>query len=112
MAGSSKDWVVLYDPDAVVDFERVKGVGERRAVLLAVEKLAALGPELTSPHLKSLKGAADLFELRPRRGRSPVRAIYARSGDRFVILAVAAKKNRLGVAVADAGERLKRYRRG
>jgi hypothetical protein len=37
--------------------------------------------------MKSLKGEADLFELRPKQGRSAVRPIYCRSGQQFLILA-------------------------
>jgi hypothetical protein len=55
-----------------------------------------------------VKGETDPFELRPRQGNSPVWALYARSGDRFVV--VAAKKSRFDVAVADAKKRLERHR--
>jgi hypothetical protein len=46
--------------------------------------------------MKSLKGEPDLFELRPKAGAVAVRAVYARIGARFVILAVAATKPRFG----------------
>jgi hypothetical protein len=105
-----KNWIVEYDSAAVVDFEDVKSHGDRKAVHQAVDKLGWLGPALSSPHMKSLKGEPDLFELRPKAGAVAVRAVYARIGARFVILAVAATKPRFGRAVKDARARLIRYR--
>lgn len=61
------------------------------AVFSVVQKLKDLGPDLPSPHMKSLKGEANLFELRPKQGTCETRPIYARFGDRFTVLAVAAK---------------------
>jgi hypothetical protein len=55
--------------------------------------------------MKSLKGEANLFELRPKQGACEARPIYAR----FVILAVAAKKKDFDRAVAAASDRLKRH---
>ncbi len=110
MAGAPKSWVALFDADAILDFEDVKSRGERKALLTVVDKLQALGPDLPTPHMKSLKGEADLFELRPKQGRSAVRPIFARDGDRFVVLAVAPRKNRFEAAVAEARIRLERYR--
>ena len=69
-----------------------------------------LGPELPSPHMKSLKGESDLCELRPRQGASEARLIYVRLGERFVVLAVAAKKKNFERAVAEAAHRLERRR--
>jgi hypothetical protein len=60
--------------------------------------------------MKSLKGEADLFELRPKQGACQVRLIYARLGGRLVILAVAAKKKDFDRAVAGAARRLNRHR--
>lgn len=60
--------------------------------------------------MKSLKGEADLLELRPKQGACEARPIYARLGDRFVVLAIAAKKKNFDRAVADATQRLKRRR--
>lgn len=56
----------------------------------AVEKLAVYGQTLPFPHSSALQGSAGtgLRELRPRAGRSPTRALYARVGDVFVIAAV------------------------
>lgn len=105
MANRPKIWVVEFDGDAVIDLEDVKSRGDRKAVFNVVQKLKDLGPELPSPHMKSLKGEADLFELRPRQGACEARLIYARLGGRFVVLAVAAKKKGFERAVAEAKRR-------
>lgn len=83
-------------------------MGDRKAVLHAIEKLRYRGAALSSPYMKSLKGERDLFELRPKRGAAPVRPIYARLGTTFVILAVAPDKRRLDRAIKDARSRLAR----
>ena len=110
MAGNSATWLVDFDGDAVMDFEEVKSRGDRKAVFNAVQKLRDLGPDLPGPHVKSLKGEADLFELRPKQGACAVRPIYARDGSYFVVLAVAPSKARFGRAVRDARRRLDRRR--
>jgi hypothetical protein len=109
VAGAPRQWLIVVDVDAVLDLEDVKNRGERRALFNALDKLRILGPDLPSPHMKSLKGETDLFELRPRQGNSPLRPIYARRGDRFVVLAIAAKKSGFDSAVADAKARLPRH---
>lgn len=106
MAQQPRTWLVEFDGDAVVDFENVKSRGDRKAVFNALQKLKDLGPALPSPHMKSLKGEADLFELRPKQGACEARPIYVRLGDRFVVLAIAAKKKNFNRAVADAAQRL------
>lgn len=60
---------------------------ERAAILRAIEKLEALGDQLSYPHSSAVKGAK-LRELRPRGGRSPWRALYRRVGNRFIIGAI------------------------
>ena len=85
MARQAKAWSVAFDSDAVIDFEDVKSRGDRKAVFNVVQKLKDVGPDLPSPHMKSLKGEADLFELRPRQGACEARPIYARVGQRFVV---------------------------
>lgn len=109
MAGSSKVWIVDFDGDAALDFEDVKSKGDRRAVFNVVYKLQQLGPDLPSPHMKSVKGETDLFELRPKQGAVAVRVVYARVGARFVILAVAGRKQDFDRAVRDARTRLARH---
>lgn len=54
----------------------------------AVDKLEAFGPQLPFPHQSDVRDAPGLRELRPRAGRSPLRALYARVADEFVIAAV------------------------
>ena len=102
-------WLVVFAAEMVIDFEDVKGRGERKATFTAVAKLTALGPALPPPHMKSLKGAPGLYELRPRGGNSPVRPIYARTGDRFVILAIAKDKDAFARAFSDAEARLAKH---
>lgn len=110
MAEKPTTRVVEFDSDAVIDFEDVKSRGDRKAVFNVVQKLKDVGSALPSPHMKSLKGRADLFELRPKQGACEVRPIYARLGQRFVVLAVAAKKKDFERAVMAANDRLSRYR--
>ncbi|MGN6257250.1 MAG: type II toxin-antitoxin system RelE/ParE family toxin [Solirubrobacterales bacterium] len=110
MAKEPRTWIVEFDSDAVIDFEDVHSRGDRKAVFNVVQKLKDLGPDLPSPHMKSLKGEADLFELRPKQGACEVRPIYARLGQRFLVLAIAAKKKGFGRAVVEATIRLNRHR--
>lgn len=110
MANRPKAWIVEFDSDAVIDFDDVKSHGDRKAVFNVVQKLKDLGPDLPSPHMKSLKGEADLFELRPKQGACEARPIYARLGQRFMVLAVAAKKKDFDRAVAEANARLANHR--
>ncbi len=110
MAKSPETWVVNFDSEAVLDLEDVKARGDRKAIFNVVQKLKDLGPELPSPHMKSLKGEADLFELRPKQGACEARPIYARLRQEFVVLAVAAKKKGFDRAVAEAAVRLERHR--
>jgi hypothetical protein len=82
-------FIVNIDAEALVDWEEVKAKSERKATLNAIDKLMELGPALGPPHAKSLKGQADLFELRPRQGSSKTRPIYAREGHHYIVLAFA-----------------------
>lgn len=106
MTRNGRIWAVYLDADAARDFEAVKSKGDRIAVYQAIEKPRFLGPALSSPNMKSLKGEADLFELRPKRGAVAVRPIYARIGDAFVILAVASDKKHFDRAIKDDRSRL------
>ena len=98
-----------FHSDAVIDLEDVKSRGDRKAVFNVVQKLKDLGPELPSPHMKSLKGEANLFELRPKQGACEARPIYVRFSNRFVVLAVAAKKKDFDRVVGEARDRLERH---
>jgi hypothetical protein len=80
-------WNVVYLGDAEQEYLGLPKV-ERNALIHAIEKLEALGPQLGYPHTSAVQGFAGLRELRPRAGRSPWRALYRRVGDGFVIAAV------------------------
>ena len=62
------------------------------------------------PHQSDVRGGRGLRELRPRAGRSRVRALYGRLGDAFVIVAVAPEalvdRRRFDRAVGVAAQRL------
>lgn len=80
---------VVWHPDA--DSERGRlPADERPAVEAVVEKLKLTDHPLPYPHSSAVAGkdGAGLRELRPRGGASPWRALYARVGDAFVVLAV------------------------
>jgi len=83
---------VRFHPDAAAERDAVATSDKREymALVTAVEKLKALGPELPFPHSSSIKGAAGagLRELRPRSGQSRTRAIYRRFADIIVVLAI------------------------
>jgi hypothetical protein len=106
---AQKIWLVEYLPEAVQDFHGLEAKKERVGVLNVVDKLVALGPSLRPPHMKSLRDEPDLMELRPRQGQSPVRPIYARVGDGYKILAIAATKSAFEAAVASARARATKY---
>jgi hypothetical protein len=80
-------WAVVFHPAAEKELGGLSAV-DRVAVLHAVEKLAAIGPALPYPHQSGVRGVVGLRELRPRAGRSRVRAFYGRVGDTFVVVAV------------------------
>ena len=70
---------------------------ERAAMLSALRKLEAGGTALGAPHTSKVKGST-FRELRPRRGRSPWRALYRQVGTMLVVAAVAPE------ALADRAE--------
>jgi hypothetical protein len=102
-------WQVVFHPDAEVEFNHLPE-RERIAMLSATDKLTSLGPEPPFPHQSSVRGAGGSRDLRPRARRSPVRALYQRIRDVFVIAAVGpeADVDRRGFerAVRNAGNRL------
>lgn len=111
MPGPRKIFVVLFDADAAItDMGRITDKSERRAILNVVDKLRQLGSQLVPPHTKSLSGEIDLFELRPRQGRSPSRPIYKRCSDGYIVLAVSKDhQSDMATAIADARARAARY---
>ena len=80
-------WLVVFTDEAAQE-RLALSASERNALLHAVEKLEAFGPQLGYPHSSAVQGFAGLRELRPRAGRSPWRALYQRVGDVFVIAAI------------------------
>ena len=72
----------------------------------AVEKLQALGAQLPFPHASRVRGAATLFELRPRAGRSKWRAFYRQVGAAMVIAAIGPEATVDARAVKVAQQRL------
>jgi hypothetical protein len=80
-------WTVVFHPAAEKELGGLSAV-DRAAVLHAVEKLAAIGPALPYPHQSDVRGGVGLRELRPRAGRSRVRALFGRVGNTFVVVAV------------------------
>ena len=80
-------WTVYLMPEIEDELRRLL-VPERKAILNAVEKLEALGPELGYPHSSAVRGADRLRELRPRAGRSPWRAFYRQLGTVLVVAAI------------------------
>lgn len=78
---------VVFHSDALTEWRSVPAK-ERAALQAALEKLRAYGVHLSFPHASSVRGGRGLWELRPRAGRSPWRAIYRRVGDALVIAAV------------------------
>jgi hypothetical protein len=101
---------VVYDPDVVMELLEMKSKEEHRALINAVRKLGELGEQLEPPHMKPLKGAAALRELRPRQGQSDWRAIYRRSEDFYSILAIDRHKN-FAAMIERAQARAARYDR-
>jgi hypothetical protein len=103
-------WATVLLPDAEEELDELPR-GEGVAMLNAIEKLKALGPDLPYPHCSHVKIADNLRELRPRGGRSPHRGFYRRVGDVFVVAAIGAEAeaDRRGFerAVGTAEERLK-----
>ncbi len=81
-------WAVDYLPAAREELGKLPGK-ERAAIYNAVRKLQALGPGLPSPHSSQVKGSPGLRELRPRGGSCAWRPLYHRTGDRFIIAAIA-----------------------
>ena len=106
-----RKFIVDFTDDAVRDFDALKAKDERKALFNVVDKLRQLGPKLMSPHMKSLKGETDLFELRPRQGSSKSRPIFVRTGDDYLVLAIALDHDSdMATAVQNAKDRLKERR--
>ena len=92
-----KPWGCGFTDEAINELERLP-VRERVAIMNAVEKLEALGPNLRFPHVSAVLGFPGVYELRPQAGRSRHRPLFAKFANGYVILAVApeARANRRG----------------
>jgi hypothetical protein len=75
-------------------------------------KLMAAGPNLPFPHQSAVRGHIGVRELRPRAGRSSLRAFYQRVGNQFVVAAIGPEaesdQRRFDRAVARAVRRLEK----
>jgi len=105
-------WIVRYLREAE---EELSGLPTREAAAMinAVKKLIAIGPQLSWPHTSAVVGIqGTLRELRPRQGRSPYRGLYRQVGDEFVIAAIApdgqTDRNGFNQAAQRALERLQK----
>src|SRR3954454_4874717 len=79
-------WDVVYLEGVEEELLRLPKL-ERAAVIRAVEKLEAFGPQMGYPHTSAARGHAGLREVRRRAGRSPWRIRYHRVGPPFVLAA-------------------------
>lgn len=111
-APTGQSWTVLWHPGSAAERQAIPANPDRVALLHAAEKLQALGPRLGFPHSSAVQGqrGKGFRELRPRRGRSPWRAIYRQVNETtFVILAVGAEaehnQRKFDAAVDRAAER-------
>lgn len=77
---------IQFTPGAVAELKSLPA-GERKAMAKSIEYLSIFGEALGYPHSSHVRGTG-LRELRPRSGRSPWRAFYARFNDELVILAI------------------------
>jgi len=67
---------------------------EQAAVFNVVAKLRALGFELSGEHCSALEGTdLPLRELRPKRGKSPLRVVYAFDPARQAVLLIGGDKS-------------------
>jgi hypothetical protein len=102
---------ILRHPDylAEVDELRRRAPREHRALIAAEAKLRVLGRQLGYPHSSAIVGSSGvaLRELRPRRGDSPWRALYAVSPE-LVLLAVTREAQHSGRDFRAAVERASR----
>jgi hypothetical protein len=101
---------VVYHPQYEHEWRALPSA-ERAALASTAEKLR-VDSRLGFPHTSLVQGSrTGLRELRPRRGRSPWRALYRRTGDVMVVLAIAPEAQRdhrgFGRAVAEAERRLR-----
>lgn len=75
----------------VMDFTDQLQPRQKAKITRCMDMLEEYGPNIKEPHSKKLSGCKNLFELRSS-GSSPVRLIYSRVANKFLILHVFAKK--------------------
>lgn len=80
-------WDVRFHPVAQAELNALLAT-DQAAVLNAIEKLIAMGPQLPFPHQSHIEGGEGIRELRPRSGRSRWRAFYGQLDTTFVIAAI------------------------
>jgi hypothetical protein len=90
--------MVMWDADAAAKLASLTSKEEKKALFNVIDKLRQLGERLVPPHMKPLKGGSGLRELRPRQGRTHVRAIYVHAGVRDPESLLEAGQSRLGTA--------------
>lgn len=78
---------ILPEAEAELVTLRRRDLPEYNAMLTALGKLATLGLDLPPPHVRHVDGT-DLWELRPRQGRSRWRALFRRDGDQLRVAAI------------------------
>src|SRR5439155_18330794 len=108
-------YAVDFHEDAVSELRGLDG-RDQEAIQHAREKLVDLGDRLPFPHQSAVRRGAPPRELRPRGGRCRWRALYARVGAGFVILAVVPEaqidSKGFGRGVETARQRLKELEEG
>lgn len=75
----------------VTDFIDRLQAGQKAKITRCMDLLQEYGPKIKAPHSKKLSGCENLFELRSS-GSSPVRLIYSRTADKFLVLNAFVKK--------------------
>jgi len=75
---------ILFHHAARLEFNSLPE-SEKSAMRTAIARLEEFGDQLGARHTSAVQGSAGLPELRPRRGRSPWRAIYRRVGPIMVV---------------------------
>lgn len=105
---AEKTYLVEYHVDAVAEYGALRDRQQKKGVLTVASFLQQLGPKITEPHAKPVKGTAKLFELRPGGGKTLVRPLYFRYDETtFKILAIAPEAQTDGRGFEAAIERAK-----
>ncbi len=88
--------VIYYHRDGqcpILSFLETLPKKDRAKILREIDLLQEFGLRLTMPHVKKMKGTADLWELRVKQGTDNYRVFYfAYTGQKFVMLHAFQKK--------------------